>query len=467
MRRLLALALIAIAGCGGGGGGGGDAASASCDAMPIATTELRAGERYFRLDGRSQFLLGRNLTGNEPQMRTLIERTAAAGSKLMRVHVTHGRGMGIRADGSADLSWVASWERTFDAALQCGLTVIPVFGVWADFNDGTPNFGFTNWRNNPLNARGAPSDLYVEGSAVQAAWLAWLGELARRWQQWPNILAWEVFSELDLVTGATEARGVEFVRRAKAVLRTADPKQRPVTASLAGLNEWFSLSAGDAIDFVQIHPYGEQLDRLVVHGMRQRLAQGPKRVLIGESGLSAAAPNGNTATTAPNAPIATRHASWAALVEGAMNGRALWWEDAYAIFHPPGIGFVESYPDVERGIAKLAASRDLSGYRPLDLVLSTGTVAGAAGAVGSETAAIGWVRNAECESPAWACTSPRSGLRATIAVPGTHLSWALRIVDTLSGEPVGPVQEVDRSPFGVEIALPDFADDVAFTLDAR
>jgi hypothetical protein len=40
-------------------------------------------------------------------------------------------------------------------------------------------------------------------------------------------------------------------------------------------------------------------------------------------------------------------------------------------------------------------------------------------------------------------------------------------VDTLSGEPVGPVQEVDRSPFGVEIALPDFADDVAFTLDAR
>jgi hypothetical protein len=455
----LVFALLALNACGSGGG---SATPPLCPtATPIATAELRVSERYFRVDGRSRFLTGRNLTGSEAQVLALMERTAAAGSKLMRVHLTHGRGMGMLPDGSADPIWLASWDRTFDAALKCGLYVIPVFGVWADFNDGNPNFGFANWRNNPLNARGVPGDLYVQGSAVQDAWLAWLGALTRHWQGRPNILAWEVFSELDLISGATETGGVEFVMRAKTALRQADPAQRPVTASLAG-SQWFSLP--DVIDFVQVHVYGEQLDELVINRVREKLAQGAKGVLLGESGLSALAPDSATPTTAPQAPIATRHASWAALVAGAMNGRALWWEDAYAMFHLPGMGFVENYPDVERGIAKLAASHEVSSYRPLDIVLPS-ELFGAA--IGSESGAVMWVRSARCTSPMWECTSPQTGRRVTVPIPGTHPSWTVRILNTLNAEPVGAGQNVDRIIAGVEISLPDIADDVALIIDPR
>jgi hypothetical protein len=44
-----------------------------------------------------------------------------------------------------------------------------------------------------------------------------LETFVRRWSDRRAIVGWEVFSELDLVSGATEARAVEFTEQAVAV----------------------------------------------------------------------------------------------------------------------------------------------------------------------------------------------------------------------------------------------------------
>jgi hypothetical protein len=44
--------------------------------------------------------------------------------------------------------------------------------------------------------------------------------------------------------------------------------------------------------------------------------------------------NSATLTTAKNARLGIEHAIWAALVSGAMDGRALYWEDGFAVFFP-------------------------------------------------------------------------------------------------------------------------------------
>ena len=67
-------------------------------------------------------------------------------------------------------------------------------------------------------------------------------------------MGWEIFSELDLVTGATEERAVRFTERAAAAIRAADPGKRPVTASQAGINEWPGLLRSTALDFIEVHP---------------------------------------------------------------------------------------------------------------------------------------------------------------------------------------------------------------------
>ena len=95
-----------------------------------------------------------------------------------------------------------------------------VFAVWAEWNEGDPAQG---WGANPYNAtlRGpaaSPADL-LRDTPPQQLWLEWLGKLVTRWQQRPNILGWEPFSELDLITGASDGEAVDFVESAARVIR--------------------------------------------------------------------------------------------------------------------------------------------------------------------------------------------------------------------------------------------------------
>jgi hypothetical protein len=423
---------------------------------------FRPGETYFRVDGTPAFLLGRNPAGrNAATYDDHFRHAAAAGERLVRIHFTYSPPQ--EKAGAVDPGVLRGWDAVLDAAEAHGLGVLPVFGVWADWNDGSRGETWHAWSKNPFStSREGPAVRPVElfeDTAARRLWLGRLDTLVRHWAARRPIVAWEVFSELDLVTGATEELALGLTERAAAVIRTADPWKRPVTASQAGTNEWPKLLASLALDFIEVHPYaggpaGGRLDELILRAVRHRRATYRKPVLLGECGLDAAPPHG-TLDTAARARIGIRHAIWAALVSGAMNGRMLWWQDGYDQFENADL--CRHYQETAASAAAFVRGVDFSGFAPVTCEVSD-RLFGAM--LGNDRERLGWFRDTRSIAPDWPETTV-TGAEVTLEVPGT--SWRVEFVDPATGVKTGPRVRTpnDRR---LRLDLPPFQGDVAIRL---
>ncbi|MBU4461361.1 MAG: cellulase family glycosylhydrolase [Verrucomicrobia bacterium] len=430
-----------------------------------ARFELRPGEYYFRELGRPAFVLGRNPAGMNPnEYEDHLRHAAAAGERFMRIHLTFTPPN--EKAGEIDAGMLQSWDAILDAAEKHGLAVLPVLGVWADWNDGSNNETWHAWDRNPFNvARGGPAkqpgDLFGD-TLCRRLWLKRVETLVRRWAHRRAIVGWEIFSELDLVTGATEARAVEFTERAAAAIRAADPWKRPLTASQAGIGEWPKLLQSTALDFTEIHPYsdgafGGRLDDLILAAVRARLAKYGKPVLIGESGLSSRPPRG-TLEVAARAEVGIRHAIWAAGVSGAMNGRALWWQDGYDQFEKADL--VRHYHEAAATAAAFVRGVDFTGFMPVPCVLSDG-VKGAV--IGNDRERLGWFRDIRCDPPDWPA-KPVSGQAVSVEAPGD--SWHIAFFDPVTGRS-GAEHPVAVRDLRIRMVLPEFQESVAVRMKHR
>ena len=123
-------------------------------AVPEIT--LEPGEFFFRLDGTPALLLGTNPTGSMLTQFDTLLGWAGQSERIVRIHLTNGRAPDDETEpGQVDEAWAAFWDTVFDAAAQNGLNVLPVFEVWADWNES--NTGAQSWGNNPYNvANGGP-----------------------------------------------------------------------------------------------------------------------------------------------------------------------------------------------------------------------------------------------------------------------------------------------------------------------
>jgi hypothetical protein len=435
--------------------------------IPIPMISLKKGDFYFSIDGRQSFLYSRNVAGSETSnYDQLLDWTSAGGSKFVRIHLDS-FGMGYIKTGIMDESWAMKWESVFDKAASDGVNVIPVFGVWYDWNIKDDLF----WKNNPLNEKNGgpaktPVELLISDSPTQKIWYQWMKTVVERWQGRENILAWEIFSEVNLVSGATESQGISFVNNAASIIRNADSFHRPVSASLAENSGWTNFYSSDGIDFTNFHPYplSGDLDAAIITGANSMLAAYQKPVMIGESGLSFELPDRNppTLTTADRADIGIKHAIWAAVVSGAMNGRSLWWEDGVAIYFPSvGWTFLNKYSDIELPAAKFVSDVDFSGFKPMT-TQSSGPVFGAV--IGNEKMAIGWYRDAGCKPPLWSLQPVISNQTVTIALPGSTPAWRVDFYNTKTGMDIVGSETVTRKGNSITITLPDFSDDIAFKL---
>jgi hypothetical protein len=251
---------------------------------------------------------------------------------------------------------------------------------------------------------------------------------------------------------------------AAGVVRAADPKHRPVTASLAGTNEWPKLFASDAIDLVEVHPYANlprykgELSAQILDCVRQRLNRYHKPVLIGESGLDAGAPQ-DTLVMALRAPIEINHAIWAALVSGAANGRMLWWEDGYDQYN--GLDLRTAYKDASAPAAKFAAKVDFTGFQPVEAQM-TGGLKGAA--LGNARCIVGWFKDARCIPPDWP-VQRLEGQSVTLTAAGAAATWRVEFYDPRSGALVGSA-EVRRQGDRLTVPLPAFEDSLTLKLTA-
>jgi hypothetical protein len=439
------------------------------ESLPVYT--LKAGDYYFSREGQQAFIFSRNISGFEQKhYDAFLDWSQAGGSTFVRLPVDS-LGMGYTNQGTIDEAWARQWELIFDITERDRLYFIPVFSTWYDWNSGS---GYSTWSSNPLNsALGGPAkkpaELFQKDSDTQRLWLQWMQSLVQRWQGRKNILAWEIFSEINLASGATEATAINFTNRAVALIRTADPAHRPITASLAETGTWPNYYRKAEIDFINIHPYppSAQLDRMVISEVRKALKNFHKPVLIGESGLSAVIPvdGAGKITIAENAPLGVKHAIWAGVVSGAFNGRSLWWEDSIAIAFPDlGMPFIQKYANAELPAVNFVTDVDFTDFKPLSSTYTYG-VWGAA--IGNEKSVIGWYRDATCEPPNWNLKPVISKQTVTITVPGSVAEWQVKFYDPNTGKELGEPISVKRKGTTIKITLPDFIDSVAFKMFAQ
>ena len=319
--------------------------------------------------------------------------------------------------------------------------MIPVFAIWGDWNSGVPDLGWTHFSANPLNrARGgpaaSPAELFTDDSETQRLWLRWLATLIGRWQHYPNIIAWETFSELDLATGADEVNATAFAELASDVVRAADPRARPVFASTSDLpliqgQPWSALWAGRGAQLASIHPYDANLDAAVVERVQAVRRATEKPIFIGESGLDAAAPDGTTLTSLPNARAGLQQAVWTELVSGTASARALYWEDGYAAYYPEtGLALVRAMNDLDAAAALWLKGADYTGLAPGPTVTPNAT-AYAVSYVAGENQVRGYARSRALASPDWSAP-PLPSVPLTLAFPegASDGEWTVAFTST-------------------------------------
>lgn len=433
----------------GGGSGGSDVGGVAIEPpAPVPPVlSLTPGARYFERDGIQAPMLLRNVSApSVDAFRPLLRDTSAAGTTLVRLQLTQGFGydtLGITKDGAVLPAWASSWDAVLAEADQDGLGVIVVFTLWGDWNDGTPALGWTHFAANPLSqGRGgpaaSPAELFAD-TETQRLWLGWLSTLVTRWSSRSNVIAWELFSELDLASGANVENATAFIEKAHALVRAIDP-WRPVFASTSDLplldeRPWQALWNSDGNDIASVHPYDPDLDRIAVERTRSVLALSPKPVLIGESGLDAAPPDGTTLTSAPRAAEGLRHAIWAELGSGAASARALYWEDGYAAYYPgSGLPLVTASNSLEAEPARWLAGKDFQGLVPA-LVSSDSPLF--CTALASTTHVLGWARNGRLAPPDWNAT-PLERARIQISLPDTSAdaTWDIALTQPDDGSKV-------------------------------
>ena len=243
---------------------------------------------------------------------------------------------------------------------------------------------------------------------------------------------------------------------------TRAPFSRPVTAALSGVGEWPQLFASPALDCIQVHPYADgqrgNLDELILASVRERLRRYGKPVFIGESGLDSRGARDGLAN-APRASVGIRHALWAALVSGAMNGRMLGWEDGYDRYQQ--LDLRAKHASAAKPVAAFASGMDFTGFRPVAVTLPH-ELKGAA--LGNEHSVIAWFRDARCEAPDWPVRTV-AAQRVTLTASGAARDWAVEFFETASTRRVGD-GKAHRKDNVVHVELPAFEGSVALKLTA-
>lgn len=436
--------------------------------IPLPEFSLSPGQLYFNVNGQPGLYYSRNVAAffNE-DYGTELDWSVYGGTRVIRFGLVNLVGMGgypYTSTGQLNESVIRNFESLLDDAAAHGIYVIFWLTGWGQWNTTDT----TDWANNPFNAANGgptqrPSDVFKEGTPSNKMWLEFVSRLVTRWQDRKNILAWDVLGEANLIQGITEQQGIAFVEQMAQVVHAADTHKRPITASLGDVGTWGNFYKSGSIDFVQTHPYPTTLDRAIVEKVHQYIAFYHKPVQIGESGLNWEAPDKGV-TTYPNAHIGIEHAIWAGVVSGAMNSRALFWEDGFGIYFPTmRTTFLNQYAEAELPAARFTHTVNFTDFAPLTVHYPSGTKVWGT-AVGNEKSAIGWFRDAQSEPPDWNLLPNISNQKISLEVPGSAKNWQVDFYDTKTGNVLSGSTLLTRKGNLITVSLPDFTDDIAFKL---
>jgi hypothetical protein len=320
----------------------------------------------------------------------------------------------------------------------------------------------TEWADNPYNvANGGPladpRDFFTDPTSREL-FRRRLRYIVARWGYSTQILAWELWNEVNLVKSTVEPDVIEWHAEMAGELLTLDPYDHLISTSTSGDPET-PIWELPAIGFTQSHIYNPPMTNLVdfltERASRSRVAGKPH--LISETGVDFRGP-AETIAVDPEA-IGFHDSLWVGLfAETFGTGMSWWWDN---VTDPENLYFHFS------GVAAAVCGIDFAGQgftasRPT--ATATGRELTAYGLLGT-TEAIVWVKNlAHQWYPAGPSGDPVPVTAATVTVGGLADGvWRARWIDPYGGAEVAAF-EIAVSGGMTTLEAPPFTGDVALRL---
>jgi len=324
----------------------------------------------------------------------------------------------------------------------------------------------SEWDDNPYNAANggplaAPDAIFTDPTA-RALFQRRLRYLVARWGSAPNLLAWELWNEVDLV-GQGDAVTLWHAEMAD-TLRALDPYDHLISTSLARstTNPLWNLAQ---IDFTQIHHYQFPLsiDMPTVLHSRLRVyanAYPDKPRLVSEYGVDYRGP-AETLAGDPDG-VGFHQGLWVGLLGGGFGTGMSWWWDN--VVDPSDLYF--HFGAIARFVAGVAFdAQHFEANRPP--VASTGRTL-AAYALRGESALLAWIQNVDHQ---WTLDPPLDGPDETPVEAATLVldglgdgAWTARWIDPYTGEDVAS-ETVFVTGGTVTLGVPTFTRDTALRLE--
>ncbi len=424
-------------------------------------------DRFLRhADGTPYLPMGHNVAfqqgapdgrDGEHYVQPLFESMAAAGQNWTRIWMTDFNRNALEWSFGHWAGWYTGVgqyagqsafriERQLDIAEQYGLQVQLVINDHGQVSSR----GADRWSENPYNAaRGGPvpaanPEQFFTNPSARELFKQRLRYLVARYGAYRNLLAWELFNEVQFTgsdtnnpftSAAVRDSIVAWHAEMAAYLRSIDPYDHLITTSSDIDSSMADIWADPNIDLVQVHDYGSLAGRdQRFRGYAESLnATYDKPVIIGEFGLQgdpevAFDPTTSTLPADRRAHLVEathlHNAAWAAAMSA--SGAMSWWWGAYIHDRPLDHRFRPDFPANERvnpPLRDFFAGEDLAG-------------------MGLQASSIG---------------APASVVALGLDNGSTGFAW---VRDALNeyGSGVGPGDLAGRTISGVSLTLPGFLD---------
>lgn len=366
----------------------------AADARMGPLSASRRDERFLAdPQGQAVFLLGHNLGWlvNETGPQSLdnwcraLDRMKAAGLNYCRIWMcTWSLAIERPEPYSYDLGRAWKLERILFEAHRRGIYVQLCLDNFHDFHfkrELSPFFAGKQ----PVCGTGRA---FFESPAARSMYLARLRYLVARYGHFDNLLAWELFNEIDFcVDGERTAESVQRARREYLVgwtrevaggLRTLDRRRHLVTCSLSDGAVWPELTAAPEIGLAESHVYIHMPDAgkeqmpisafAAVRAAGAELARFGKPGFISEFGFGADGGPVSPTNEVDRLGVHLHNGLWGSALGGQAGAAALWWWDSYLApgAAPPGeISGDDRYQHYRALAAFLLGVDWLAGWREL------------------------------------------------------------------------------------------------------
>lgn len=308
-------------------------------------------QRFVFDSGGRYYPLGHNQawqSQNSPEIPVLFGKMHEAGENWSRVWMNHWDSKNLDWNesnknlkpGMIDLEVAKKWDAIVEAAEKQGIyfqMVLQHHGQYASQSGQKFSSNVNpNWESNPYSTKNggflASPEAFFTDPQARALTKRKLYYMAARWGYSPNIMAWELFNEVEFTDAAKGKQWDDIAMWHKEMalfLRRADGYGHLITtSSVSGIGA--DSPSWDTVDYLQTHSY---LDDTIALGSSVPAATGKKPNkphFIGEFGADASETN----------ETAIHNGVWASLMQS-PSGAAQYWDwdgieknNVYSLYKP-------------------------------------------------------------------------------------------------------------------------------------